>query len=76
MVSEASHAARIHHQWYPEVLYVEKILNQDTQALLRAKQHDVQYRAAMGSTQTIMIKDGLIWGASDPRRPDAATVGY
>ena len=75
-VSEASHAARIHHQWYPEVLYVEKILNQDTQALLRAKQHDVQYRAAMGSTQTIMIKDGLIWGASDPRRPDAATVGY
>ena len=73
-VSEASHAARIHHQWYPEVLYVEKILNQDTQALLRAKQHDVQYRAAMGSTQTIMIKDGLIWGASDPRRPDAATV--
>ena len=49
-VSEASHAARIHHQWYPEVLYVEKILNQDTQALLRAKQHDVQYRAAMGST--------------------------
>ena len=33
-VSEASHAARIHHQWYPEVLYVEKILNQDTHCLL------------------------------------------
>lgn len=75
-VAEASHAARIHHQWYPEVLYVEKRLNKDTQALLRAKQHDVQYRAAMGSTHTIMLKDGLIWGASDPRRPDAATVGY
>ena len=75
-VAEASHAARIHHQWYPEVLYVEKNLNQDTQALLRAKGHDVQYRAAMGSTHTIMLKDGLIWGASDPRRPDGETVGY
>jgi len=75
-VAEASHAVRIHHQWYPEVLYVEKTLNNDTQALLRAKQHDVQYRAAMGSTQTIMFKDGLIWGASDPRRPDGETLGY
>ncbi len=75
-VAEASHAPRIHHQWYPEILYIEKGISPDTQSLLRAKNHVVRYRDAMGSTQTIMLKDGLIFGASDPRRPDAATMGY
>ena len=75
-VAEATHAPRIHHQWYPEVLYIEKGIGYDTQQLLRARQHDVQYRNAMGSTQTIMLKDGYIFGSSDPRRPDAATMGY
>ena len=75
-VAEASHAPRIHHQWYPEVLYIEKGIGYDTQTLLRAKQHDVQYRNAMGSTQTIMLRNGLLFGSSDPRRPDAATVSY
>ncbi|MEM8889744.1 MAG: gamma-glutamyltransferase, partial [Bacteroidota bacterium] len=29
-VAEASHAARIHHQWFPDILYIEKNLNADT----------------------------------------------
>lgn len=75
-VAEAAHAPKIHHQWYPEVLYIEKGIGLDTQSLLRAKNHDVRYRAAMGSTQTIMLRDGYLFGASDPRRPDGATLGF
>ena len=75
-VAEASHAPRIHHQWYPEVLYIEKGIGFDTQTLLRARNHKVEFRSAMGSTQTIMLKDGLLFGASDPRRPDAGAKGY
>ncbi len=75
-VAEAAHAPRVHHQWYPEVLYVEKGVGVDTQNLLRSRQHVVRYRNAMGSTQTIMLRDGLLLGASDPRRPDAATMGF
>jgi len=75
-VAEASNTPRMHHQWYPEVLYVEKGISIDTQNILKEKGHNVQYRNAMGSTQTIMIKDGLLFGASDPRRPDALTKGY
>ena len=75
-VAEATHAPRVHHQWYPEVLYIEKGVSYDTQNLLRSRQHDVRYRNAMGSTQTIMLRDGLLFGASDPRRPDAATMGF
>ena len=75
-VAEATHAARIHHQWYPDILFIEKGINLDTQSLLRAKGHNLKYRSAMGSTQTIMVKDGLMFGSSDPRRPDAKTSGY
>ena len=75
-VSEASHVPRMHHQWYPEELYIEKGISHDTQSLLRGKGHRVKYRSAMGSTQTIMIRDGYIFGSTDPRRPDGSCVGY
>ena len=75
-VAEASHAARIHHQWYPDKLFIEKGVNYDTQSLLRGRGHKIQQIGAMGSTQTIMIKEGLLYGASDPRRPDAKTLAY
>ena len=75
-IAEATHASRIHHQWYPDVLFYEKYFSPDTRSLLEAKGHTLKQRAAMGSTQSIMIKNGLLYGASDSRRPDAATVGY
>ncbi len=75
-IAEATHASRIHHQWYPDQLYFENTLNHDTRNLLVSKGHKISQRNAMGSTQSIMLIDGLLFGASDPRRPDAATMGY
>lgn len=75
-IAEAAHAPRIHHQWYPDILYHEKNLNHDTKMILVSKGHKIKERDAMGSTQSIMLKDGLMYGASDPRRPDAATKGW
>ena len=75
-VAEAAHAPKIHHQWYPEVLYIEKGIGFDTQNLLRSRKHDVRHRNAMGSTQTIMLRDGFLFGSSDPRRPDGTTLGF
>jgi len=75
-IAEATHAPRIHHQWYPDILYFESTLNIDTRNLLVSKGHAVKQRNAMGSTQSIMLIDGLIYGCSDPRRPDALTLGF
>lgn len=75
-IAEATHASRIHHQWYPDVLFFENTLNHDTRMLLESKGHTIKQRTAMGSTQSIMLIDGILFGASDPRRPDAATIGY
>ena len=75
-IAEATHATRVHHQWYPDILYYDGYLSPDTQNILTSKGHTVKKRAAMGSTQTLMINGDYILGASDPRRPDAATRGY
>ena len=75
-IAEATHAPRVHHQWYPDKLFIERGLNTDTQSLLKELGHTIEYRNAMGSTQTILRKDGLLYGSSDPRRPDARTRGF
>jgi len=77
-VAEASTAPRVHHQWLPDELRVEEGISIDTVRVLQAKGHAVALKEAMGSTQSIMRdpETGSVYGASDPRRPDAATVGY
>ena len=76
-VAEATHATRVHHQWYPEHLFIEnRGISMDTQKLLEMMGHNIKVRGAMGSTQTIMIKDGILHGATDPRRPDATIKGF
>ena len=77
-VAEASTAPRVHHQWLPDELRVEEGISLDTVRLLQAKGHTIALKDAMGSTQSIMRDPatGALYGASDPRRPDAATLGY
>ena len=38
--------------------------------------HTVVVKRAMGSTQSIMVTEQGLFGASDPRRAGALTVGY
>ncbi|WP_422371022.1 gamma-glutamyltransferase [Hoeflea sp.] len=78
-VAEATAASRIHHQWLPDEIRVEDGgLSRDTVAALEAKGHTISVKSVMGSTQSIHVdaEKGLLLGASDPRRPGAATVGY
>ncbi|WP_220335077.1 gamma-glutamyltransferase [Paracoccus thiocyanatus] len=77
-VAEASTAPRVHHQWLPDELRVEEGVSLDTIRILQGKGHSVAVKEAMGSTQSIMRdpRTGTLYGASDPRRPDAATLGY
>lgn len=74
--AEAAAQPRFHHQWQPDELRVEKGLSPDTLALLRGYGHRIALKPAMGRTQTILIRDGVLYGASDPRDPDGAALGY
>ena len=74
--AESAARPRFHHQWQPDELRVEKGLSPDTLDLLRGDGHHVAIKPAMGRTQTILIHDGMLYGASDPRNPDGAAQGY
>ena len=74
--AEAGSALRIHHQWLPDELRVEKGLNGDTTALLAAMGYKIVERPAMGRTQTIEMTSTGFFGYSDPRNPNGATLGF
>lgn len=75
-IAEATAAARMHHQWLPDFIWVEHTLNRDTISLLEAKGHKVKVQESIGSTQSIMMTEQGLFGASDPRRAGSAAIGY
>ncbi len=75
-VAAATSAPRVHHQWLPDELRVEQGLSPDTVTALEALGHTVVVKNAMGSTQSIRRGEQGFYGASDPRRPGALTLGY
>ncbi|MEL7046768.1 MAG: gamma-glutamyltransferase, partial [Pseudomonadota bacterium] len=77
-IADAAAAPRIHHQWRPDVLRIESGISPDTVSLLGKRGHNIaagERSPGMGSLQTVMWKDGLFYGYSDPRRPGAQAVG-
>ncbi len=75
-IAAATNAVRIHHQWLPDEIRIEKGLSLDTIRLLEKKGHKVLVKDVMGGTQSIMFKDGMFYGASDPRRPGGMARGF
>ncbi len=75
-IAEATNARRIHHQWKPDKLRVEKGFNPDTWRLLEEKGHQVRVTNSLGSTQSILKTEEGFNGSSDPRRSGALTLGY
>ena len=75
-IAEATDQPRIHHQWLPDELRVERGLSPDTLRLLRAKGQNVVEGNAMGSTATIAVQNGWMMGAADTRQRGTLAVGF
>lgn len=73
-VAEATHRPRVY-QDAGDTLSVEPGFNPDTAERLIAMGHKLKPRNTIGSSQSIMIQDGLFLGAPDPRRPGAEAAG-
>jgi len=73
-ISEAVIRPRIHHQWLPDILLVEKGFSKDTLKLLNGKGHQTKDYRSMGSVQAILKEGDYFYGAADPRRPGAGAV--
>ncbi len=75
-LADAVNAPRLHHQWFPDSVAVERGFSPDTLALLRAMGHNmVTTRFSMGSVQAIRRSENGFVGTADPRRPDSAAMG-
>jgi gamma-glutamyltranspeptidase/glutathione hydrolase len=74
-IQEAVNAVRIHHQWYPDEIRIEKGLNGDTIKLLTDMQHTVVTKNTMGAAASILIDNTTLYGANDPRQQGIA-LGY
>ncbi len=77
-VQEAVDAPRIHHQWMPAVLTMERTgFADDVVQALRARGHVPAMRGTIGDCQAIMVdpKTGVRLGAADPRA-DGVALGY
>jgi len=82
-VQAAVNMPRIHHQWYPDRLFLEPGHSVDTRRMLGQMGHQVKTGAneawdtVLGSAQSLARSvDGLILGAADPRRPGSFAAGY
>ena len=75
-IAEATEAVRIHHQWLPDELQVERGLTPDTIRLLEAMGHKVAVHDAWGSAQSIFRESGVLMGAADTRQRGTLAAGY
>lgn len=73
-IADAVSAPRLHHQWQPDKLFMEPGFSPDTVKLLQSMQHEVTPTRSMGSAQSIVWRDGVFYGAADPRKPDAKAI--
>ena len=75
-IAQALAAPRIHHQWKPDVLFVEEGISPDTLGILRSKGHQIRHGATSGSANSILVTPEGLQGASDPRQRGTAAIGY
>jgi gamma-glutamyltranspeptidase / glutathione hydrolase len=72
---EATHAPRFHHQWLPDLVYIERSgrLPETTISELTKMGHQFKERGYIGRVETILVSpDGTLEGAADKRGDDHA----
>ena len=75
-IGEAVTPPRIHHQWRPDEVMVEKTLPADIVRGLAARGHKVRIGSTAGSAHSIMATpDGYV-GAADQRARGSLAEGY
>ena len=74
---EAVDAGRLHHQWLPDRLSMERYgFSADTIAKLKAMGHTVAEAGGQGVAEVIVVgKDGILEGGVDGRAPDGGAAG-
>jgi len=75
---DAVDAPRVHHQWQPDRLSLERGISPDTVTLLKARGYDVDYSPGviLAQTAAIVSDGGWLQGGSDGRSAAGKAAGY
>jgi gamma-glutamyltranspeptidase/glutathione hydrolase len=74
-VSDATIQPRIHHQWKPDVIGVEKGLNSSIINELNDLNQKIYLHGPGTSLESIVLKNNYHYGFGDTRRPDSSAEG-
>jgi gamma-glutamyltranspeptidase / glutathione hydrolase len=74
-VAAAVDAPRLHHQWLPDEVRIERGFAEDTLAGLRAKGHQLVEPMGQTSANSIAVTPNGLLGAPDPRTRGAEAAG-
>ncbi|HLS30788.1 MAG TPA: gamma-glutamyltransferase, partial [Flavobacteriaceae bacterium] len=69
---EAVNKPKFHHQWQPDVIYVEEDFDENIREELKEMGYKLEEREAIGRTEMILVQDGEIHSAADKRGDDSA----
>jgi gamma-glutamyltranspeptidase / glutathione hydrolase len=77
-VQDAVDAPRVHHQWQPDKLSLERGISPDTVAILKSRGYDVDYApgVVLAQVAAILNDGGWLQGASDGRSAAGKAAGY
>jgi gamma-glutamyltranspeptidase/glutathione hydrolase len=77
-VQDAIDAPRVHHQWQPDKLYLERGISPDTVAILKSRGYEVDYSPGVVLAQVAAIVNdgGWLQGGSDGRSTAGKAAGY
>jgi gamma-glutamyltranspeptidase/glutathione hydrolase len=74
-VRQAVNAPRLHHQWMPDEVRVEKGFSDAVLADLRARGHKIEEPMGRTSANSILVTPDALVGAPDPRSKGATAAG-
>lgn len=73
---DAVNLPKFHHQWYPDVVYVENDFPQATQQALAAMGYKLQNRGSIGRVELILRTKNGEWEVVADKRGDDGVAGY
>ena len=74
-LEEAMLRTRAHHQWWPDEVYFDDEPAGPLVRALRSRGHRISERRRTGVVQAVLMDEGVIIGASDPRK-GGVPAGY
>ena len=75
-ISDATIAPRVHQQWGPDILFLEKGFDMNAGKQIESYGQKIFISGPRTSLESLQIKENLFYGFGDTRRPDSKAKGH